>query len=321
MLARLATLLPVAAAWDTHGYPWFDQFQAEEYYQMPNGKKHQLPLRLHSHELVLTGTADLASVQQSFDGEYYTPVSVGGKASVQIWMNNFTDTDCGNTDTKNPYLETWISTWATPKNSPLELNYTSDMSLLISDPKALIWIHRVILGDAPGIDTTTNDPALGALLGGHGVWGFPKHPTKAKIKTYFEGTDRVHFQAQHVKKVLGQDVFVDAIVADVKLPEATEGKVVLPVNVKTAPDAVVGGPLWIVQQVRFGEAFNTTENIAPWDSTVDKLEIGRDDYYSSVLRAWSFQPKLKMHTDDFQIAAFKPSNWLGKVSPSPATFV
>ena len=111
-------------------------------------------------------------------------MSVGGKASVQIWMNNFTDTDCGNTDTKNPYLETWISTWATPKDSPLELNYTSDMSLLISDPKALIWIHRVILGDAPGIDTSKNDPALGALLGGHGVWGFPKHPTKAKIKTY-----------------------------------------------------------------------------------------------------------------------------------------
>lgn len=321
MLARFATLLPAATAWDTHGYPWFDQFKAVEYYQMPNGKKHQLPLRLHSHELVLTGIADLESVKQSFAGEYYAPVSVGGKASVQIWMNNFTDTDCGNADTKNPYLETWISTWATPKDAPLELNYTSDMSLLISDPKALIWIHRVILGDAPGIDTSKNDPALGALLGGHGVWGFPKHPTKAKIKTYFEGTDRVHFQAQHVKKVLGKDVFVDSIVADVKLPEATEGTVVLPVNVKTAPDAVVGGPLWIVQQTRFGEAFNTTENIAPWDSKVDRLEIGHDDYYSSVLRAWSFEPRLKMHTDDFQIAAFKPSNWLGKVSPSPATLV
>jgi len=288
---------------------------------MPNGKKHQLPLRLHSHELVLTGTADLQSVKESFQEEYYTPVSVGGKASVQIWMNNFTDTDCGNADTKNPYLETWISTWATPKDSPLELNYTSDMSLLISDPKALIWIHRVILGDAPGIDTTKNDPALGALLGGHGVWGFPKHPTKAKIKTYFEGQDRVHFQAQHIKKVAGKDMFVDAIVADVKLPEATEGKVVLPVNVRTAPDAVVGGPLWIVQQTRFGEAFNTTENIAPWDSKTDKLEIGHDDYYSSVLRAWSFEPKLKMHTDDFQIAAFKPSNWLGKGSSSTPTLV
>jgi len=321
MLGRLASFLPVAAAWDTHGYPWFDQFPAEEYYQMPNGKKHQLPLRLHSHELVLTGTADLQSVKESFQEEYYTPVSVGGKASVQIWMNNFTDTDCGNADTKNPYLETWISTWATPKDSPLELNYTSDMSLLISDPKALIWIHRVILGDAPGIDTTKNDPALGALLGGHGVWGFPKHPTKAKIKTYFEGQDRVHFQAQHIKKVAGKDMFVDAIVADVKLPEATEGKVVLPVNVRTAPDAVVGGPLWIVQQTRFGEAFNTTENIAPWDSKTDKLEIGHDDYYSSVLRAWSFEPKLKMHTDDFQIAAFKPSNWLGKGSSSTPTLV
>ena len=41
--------------------------------------------------------------------------------------------------------------------------------------------------------------------------------------------------------------------------------------------------------------------------------IGSDDYYSSVLRAWKFEPKLKMHTSDFQIAAFKPSNWQGKL--------
>jgi len=66
---------------------------------MPNGKKMPLPLRLHSHETVLTGTADLAKVRADFEEEYYTPVSIGGKASVQIWMNNFTDTDCGNADT------------------------------------------------------------------------------------------------------------------------------------------------------------------------------------------------------------------------------
>lgn len=315
MLTFFASLLSVAAAWDTKGYPWFDQWKVEEYYMMPNGKKMPLPLRLHSHELVLTGTADLKEVQQSFQEEYYTPVSVGGKASVQVWMNNFTDTDCGNADTKNPYLETWISTWATPKNEPLELNYTSDMSLLIADPKALIWIHRVILGDAPGIDTSKNDPALGAQLGGHNVWGFPKHRVKAQISTHYEGSDRVHFQAKHLKKnLLGQQTFVDAIVADVKLPETSKANIPVPVNVKTGPDAVVGGPLWLVQQVRFGEAFNTTQNIAPFDTATDKFEIGSDDYYSSVLRAWNFEPKLKMHTNDFQIAAFKPSNWLGMSS-------
>lgn len=318
MFVRLATLLPVAAAWDTHGYPWYDQFPAEEYFQMPNGKKHQLPLRLHSRELVLTGTANLESVKESFEseGEYYTPLSVGGKAVVELWMNNFTDTDCGNDDTKNPYLETWISTWVTPKDSPHEIEYASDFSLMIQDPKALIWIHRVILGDAPGIDTATNDPALGALLGGHGVWGFPKHSTKAKIETHYEGEDRVHFQAQHIKTVSGKKTFVDAVVANVKLPEKTEGVMVIPVDARTGPDTVIGGPLWNVQQTRFGQAFNTTMNIAPWDSKVDRLEIGHDDYFSTVLRAWNFEPKLKMHTDDFQIAAFKPINWVSKGSPS-----
>lgn len=324
MLTCAALLLagvPLSLAWDTdtHEYPWFDQYMnAEEYYMMPNGKKMPLPLKLHSHELVLTGTADLDQVKESFKDEYYVPVSVGGKASVQVWMNNFTDTDCGNADTKNPYLETRTSTWVTPKDSPLELPYANDMSLLVADPKALIWIHRVILGDAPGIDTSKNDPALGALLGGHNVWGFPKHPVKAKIHTEYVGSDRVEFEAQHLaKNFLGQASFVDAIKASVKLPEMSKTNTPVPVNVKTAPDGVIGGPLYLVQQVRFGEAFNTTQNIAPWDPTTDTFQIGHDDYYSSVLKAWKFEPKLKMHTNDFQIAAFKPSNWLGKATAEP----
>jgi len=278
---------------------------------MPNGKLQPLPLRLHSHETVLTGTADLEQVRASFKDEYYTPVSVGGKASVQIWMNNFTDTDCGNADTKNPYLETWISTWVTPKDEPLEVPYDSDMSLAIANPKALTWIHRVILSEAPGVDTSVNTPALGALLGGHGVWGFPKHPTMAKFDYVYTGADRVDFHAKHLGTPLfGQERFVDALKVSLQLPEKTKGKIAVPVNIRTADDAVIGGPLWNVHQVRFGQAFNTTQIIAPWDSKTDTIEIGTDEYYSSVLRAWKFQPKLKMHTDDFQIAAFKPSNWV-----------
>lgn len=280
---------------------------------MPNGKKMPLPLRLHSHETILTGTADLEKVRADFEEEYYTPVSVGGKASVQIWMNNFTDTDCGNADTKNPYLETWTSTWVTPKDEPLELPYDSDMSLLIANPKALIWIHRVILGDAPGIDTKVNDPALGALLGGHNVWGFPKHKTKAKFDYNYDG-DKVHFNAQHIKNTLGVRHFVDALTVSLQLPEKTKGVVAVPTNVKTAPDGVIGGPLYMVQQVRFGQAFNTTLNIAPWSPATDKISFGSDDYYSSVLKSWKFEPKLKTHTDDFQIAAFKPINWQGKLA-------
>lgn len=307
----LFTGATLSAGWKTEGYPWFDQWKVEEYYQMPNGKKQPLPLRLHSHETVLTGTADLEKVRAAFEGEYYTPVSVGGKASVQIWMNNFTDTDCGNADTKNPYLETWTSTWVTPKDAPLELPYDSDMSLLIADPKALIWIHRVILGDAPGVDTTVNDPALGALLGGHNVWGFPKHPTKAHIDYNYYG-DQVHFYAEHLGTTFGVSHFVPSLTVSIQLPEVTKGVVAVPVNVRTADDGVVSGPLFSVQQTRFGEAFNTTQNIAPWNPTTDTIELGRDDYYSSVLKAWKFEPKLKMHTNDFQIAAFKPSNWQSK---------
>lgn len=303
----------LCGGWKTEGYPWFDQWKVEEYYMMPNGKNMPLPLRLHSHEMVLTGTADLEKVRADFQEEYYTPVSVGGKASVQIWMNNFTDTDCGNADTKNPYLETWTSTWVTPKDAPLELPYDSDMSLLVADPKALVWIHRVILGDAPGIDTTVNDPAMGALLGGHNVWGFPKHHVKAKIDFSYLG-DQVHFHAEHIGKSWHGTSYVDALTVSMQLPEKSAGVVSVPTNVKTADDAVIGGPLFMVQQTRFGEAFNTTQNIAPWNATTDTIELGTDDYYSSVLKAWNFEPKLKMHTDDFQIVAFKPSNWQGKLA-------
>jgi len=287
---------------------------------MPNGKKQPLPLRLHSHEMVLTGTADLEKVRADFAEEYYTPVSIGGKASVQIWMNNFTDTDCGNADTKNPYLETWTSTWVTPKDEPLELPYDSDMSLIIANPKALIWIHRVILGDAPGIDTKVNDPALGALLGGHGVWGFPKHKVKALIDYTYEGSDKVRFHAQHLGKTLGVGPLhmVDSLTVSIQLPEKSKGVVAVPTNVRTADDAVIGGPLFMVQQTRFGEAFNTTQNIAPWNPDTDSIKLGTDDYYSSVLKSWNFEPKLKMHTDDFQIAAFKPINWQGKMARDEA---
>jgi hypothetical protein len=326
MLSRVALLLSggrFCVGWQTEGYPWFDQFKAEEYYAMPNGKTHQLPLRLHSHETVLTGTADLETVKADFAEEYYTPVSVGGKASVQIWMNNFTDTDCGNADTKNPYLETWTSTWVTPKDQPLELPYNNDMSLLIADPKAKIWIHRVILGDAPGIDTKVNDPALGALLGGHGVWGFPKHKVKAEIDYTYQGSDKVRFHAKHLGSVVpgvhvGPKTMVDALTVSLQLPEKSKGNIAIPTNVRTADDAVVGGPLFMVQQVLFGEAFNTTQNIAPWNAETDTIAFGHDDYYTSVLKSWNFEPKLKMHTDDFQIAAFKPINWQGKLSSTSA---
>jgi len=317
MLCRLACLLvaaPSCFAWVSDDIPWFDQYKTvTEMYRLPNGRMMRLPLRLHSHETVLTGSADLEKVKQDFEDEYYTPVSVGGKAAVQIWLNNFTDTDCGSDDTRNPYLETWTSTWVTPKDQPLELPHESDFSYIVADPKALIWIHRVICADAPGLPTETNDPALGAILGGHNVWGFPKSPVKAKIAyNYSEDGASVTFEAQHMGRIMGVGpyTYVPSIKAAVKLPETEPHHQALPINIRTPADAVVGGPLNMFQQVRFGEAFNTTQYLAPWDPASDSLQLGSDDYYSSVLKKWRFEPKVKMHSDDFQIVAFKPSNWV-----------
>jgi len=294
-------MLPVALGWVSTQYQWYDQWEVLDHYRSPTGRVQRLPLRLHSHETVITGTADLSKVLPAFEEEFYTPVTVGGKAVVQVWMNNFTDTDCGPEDQKNPYLETWVNTFVTPKDQPLALNYTSDMSYIIQDPRALIWIHRVLCADAPGMPTKETDPALEAILGGHNVWGFPKHKTKAQIATSY-GTDSVHFEATH----LGQP----ALKASIALPELDAKNIPIPINIRTADDAVVSGPLYMVQQTRFGEAFNVTQNIAPWDPKTDSIEFGEGEFYGAVIQGWDFEPKLKMHTDDFQIVAWKPSNWL-----------
>jgi hypothetical protein len=303
----MVKVLSLAYGWVSTQYEWYNQWDVLDHYKSPTGRIQRLPLRLHSHELVITGTADLDKVLPAFAEEYYTPVTVGGKAVVQVWMNNFTDTDCGPEEEKNPYLETWVNTFVTPKDEPLHLNYTSDFSYLIADPRSLIWIHRVLCGDAPGYPTDKTDPALEAILGGHNVWGFPKHKVKAEIETSYS-PGKVDFEAEHLGKW--------AVRASVSLPENDPKVTHLPINIRTAADAVVSGPLYMVQQTRFGEAFNVTQHIAPWDASKDTLEFGHGEFYGAVIRGWDFEPKLKMHTDDFQIVAWKPSNWLpAKLGP------
>lgn len=171
----------------------------------------------------------------------------------------------------------------------------------------------MICADAPGLPTDTNDPALGAILGGHNVWGFPKSHVKAKIAhNYSEDGTSVTFEAQHMGRIMGVGpyTYAPSIKATVKLPETLPHHTALPMNIRSPADAVVGGPLNIMQQVRFGEAFNTTQYSAPWDPASDSLQLGSDDCCCSVLKRWRFQPLVKMHTDDFQIVAFKPSNWV-----------
>lgn len=298
-------VLPLVFGWVSTEYPWFDQWDVEDRYVNPSGLVSRLPLRLHSHETVITGTAELAAVQKALEHELYTPVTVGGKAVVQVWLNNFTDTDCGPEDTKNPYLETWVNTFVTPKDQPLHLPYNKtigDMSYIIQDPRSLIWIHRVLCADAPGYPTERSDPAREAIYGGHNIWGFPKHFDKAEITYEYEGNDRVSFEATHLGKA--------AVKASVVLSEVEQQNVPIPVNIRTADDAVVSGPMRVIQQTRFGEAFNVTQNIAPWNPQTDSIAFGDDAWYGAEVGNWFFEPKLKMHTDDFQIVAWKPSNWL-----------
>lgn len=290
-------------AWQTED-PWYMQWTETDRYLASDGQTVRIPLRLASHETILYGSADLTQVLKEFAEEEFTPVSVGGKAAVAVWFNNFTDTDCGPTNKKNPYLETWFSLWVTPKSAPLALPYESPMSYLVADPRALVWVHRVICGSA------LNDPvpAMGAVSGGREVWGFPKHHVLADIRYDYDGQngDFVSFSAEHQSKAV--------ISMRVKLPEKSPDVVTTPQEVATPKDACLT-PRWVVKQTRYGQAFKATMHTAPWDPNMDQFTVhaeGGD--YGSILSSWDFQPALKVHSSDFKIAAMKPAGWLSNTT-------
>lgn len=294
--ALLATAVQVGSAWQTED-AWYDKFPETGGYLASDGQQVRFPLRLASHETVLYGSADLAEVMKDFDEESYTPVTVGGKAVVQVWFNNFTDTDCGPANKKNPYLETWYSLPVAPKSAPLDLPYDTPMSYLVSDPRALVWVHRVICGAG------FNDPvpAMGAVSGGREVWGFPKHHKLANIRTSYDGNFTV-FNAEHQGEAV--------ISMRAKLPEHTPGVVTVPQEAQTPKDGCLT-PRWYVKQTRYGQAFKATLHIAPWDPSTDSLKVhSTGGEYGSILSRWNFQPALKVHSSDFKIVAFKPSGWV-----------
>jgi len=294
-----------AKAWVTTD-PWFDQYPQTDGYLASDGHVNRLPLRLTSHETIIYGTAELAPVLRSFKDEDFVPLTVGGKVPLQMWFNNFTDTDCGDAEVRNPYLETWYSLPVVPRDSPVDLPYTSDMDLIVSDPRALVWVHRVICGDTPGHE----GPAMAAISGGREIWGYPKHPTLANIEYEYEGDDHVHFKATHRG--------LPSVELKMKLPEKTEGVIELPLEAATDVDTCVSGPRWLVKQTRYGQAFKCTEYIAPWDSKTDHLRVGWDAWYGLLLQSFRFQPKLKVHSTDFKIVAMKPAGWL---APNSTTVV
>jgi hypothetical protein len=287
--------------------PWFRQFdQCTDGLVDSKGFTSRLPLRLESSEAMIHGFVDAKKMWADFDGEAFQPILVGGKAVVSIWFNNFTHTDCG-----GEYWESWYNTFVTPTGEPqIELDAEAGPMGAITHEKALIYLQRVVCGDTP------NNPgaAMKAIVGGRSVFGFPKHPVPGEIKFAYEQEDGKNvkwvFDAKHSGK--------KAVSMSMRLPEADEGAMTLPLDAKTGPDTVIGAPQLGgthqghngAHQVRFGQAFKCTQHVKPWDAKTDKLTFGDDDHYAKNIKKWDFTPILKVHSPDFKIAAFKPSNWI-----------
>jgi len=266
----------------------------------------RLPLRLESTESMLHGLVDAKKMWSEFDDEDFVPILVGGKAVVSIWFNNFTDTDCG-----GEYWETWYNTFVSPKSEPqIEVDAEGGPMGAITHEKALIFLQRVICGDTP------NNPgaAKKAIHGGREIFGFPKHPEAADITIAYNEEDgkkvSISFEAKHGGK--------KAVSMSMRLPEADEGAMTIPLDAKTAEDTVISCPRLGgshkghngAKQTRFGQAFKCTQYVKPWDAATDKLSFGDDAHYGTPISRWDFTPVLKVHSPDFKIAAFKPSGWM-----------
>eukprot|EP00947_MAST-08B_sp_MAST-8B-sp1_P004226 g4226.t1 len=283
-------------------HPWWRRFDnpTDGYYDSA-GFMNRLPLRLESREAMVYGLVDPAAMWKDYEDEEFIPILVGGKAVVSIWFNDFKDTDCGGS-----YLETWYNTFVTTKDNPLELPYESPMSCLIEHPDCLTFLQRVVCGDAPG----NRGAALKAITGGREIFGFPKHPIPGNIRfSVVDGGTATHFDATH----RGQHV----VSLRMKLPEATEGHVSVPLDVETGPTAVIGAPRLGgthlghngANQMRFGQALCCTQHVCMWDPAVDTLILGDDAHYAAPLKRWSFEPLVKVSSNDFKIAAYKPAGW------------
>merc|ERR1711934_918145 len=91
---------------------WWRKFDKPTHgYRDSSGFVNRLPLRLESTELIIWGLVDADKMWAEYDDEDFHPILVGGKAVVTVWLNQFTDTDCG-----GAYLETWYNTFVTKKS-------------------------------------------------------------------------------------------------------------------------------------------------------------------------------------------------------------
>ena len=129
---------------NTLDHPWFEQWPESDSYRASDGTINRIPLRLTSSNLIIYGSANLDEVLKEFEHEDHMPVTVSGEVPVQIWCNNFIDTDCGPNEVANPYTETWYSFPVTSKKTALDLPYENAFSYNVNAPDTLTWCHRAV---------------------------------------------------------------------------------------------------------------------------------------------------------------------------------
>ena len=284
---------------------WFEQWTQTDSYLASDNHVNRIPLRLRSSNIVIYGSANLSEVLKEFEHEDHHPITVGGKVPVQLWCNNFIDTDCGPADTVNPYIETWYSFPVTPKSEKIDLPYENPFSYNVEVPDSLTWCHRVLCGPSKeGYELG----AIAAIAGGREIWGFPKHPALADLKFEYHGGETASFKAS----LQGNKVFK----LDIKLPESISEHVTVDIDLITPKGSCITpkqNPFkanYVAKQTRYQQAFTATMNFFPWDPETDSFSVYQDEeYFGSLLKSWEFEPALKMHSSDLRIVAFKPDGW------------
>jgi len=299
--------------------PFWRKFdRAREGYVDSQGFMNRLPLRLEATNLVIHGLVDAEKLWKEFDDEAFQPVLVGGKAIITIFLNNFTDTDCG-----GAYLESWYNTVVTPKGTPqVQLEADKLPDGLGAGSSFLI---RVVCSDAPG----NPGAAMKAIAGGREIFGFPKHPNPGQIRfDYKDDNTRIEFDLEHDGQM---GVEVRATLPGTKkegekYPVQEVEQLRVSINTNIPAEGIVSCPRLGgshkghngAAQRRFAQHLCCTQHMAPWDPTTDTIKFGGDFHYGGPISRWDFVPALKAHIPDFKIAAFKPAGWISGAAADEA---
>ena len=284
---------------------WFDQWVQTDSYRASDNHINRIPLRLTSSNIVIYGAASLSEVLKEFEHEDHHPVTVGGDVPVQLWCNNFIDTDCGPIDKVNPYIEIWYSFPVIHKSSKLDLQYENAYSYNVNAPGTLTWCHRVLCGAAEsGYDLG----AKAAIAGGREIWGFPKHPGLADLSFEYPDEETVVFKGSlQGNKVISLKIKRPECIAEHVLAEID---LVTPQGSCITPKQNPSKASFVAKQTRYQQAFTATMYFFPWDQLTDSLTVYEDEaYFGALLNSWEFRPALKMHCSDLKIVAFKPDGW------------